>query len=309
MRVAIIGAGGIGGYVGGRLAGAGHNVTLVARGRHLEVLQSQGLFIESPHGSVHLSEISATDRISDIGAVDVVIATVKMPDLDAAAREFPGLLGPSTRIVTLQNGIDARDTIGRHVDPEVVAQGVIYLAAQIKEPGTISTPGGKHMMLIDALQGDTTMAAFFEAVEQSRALDVTPVPDGDKIVWAKFTAQASIAAITALTRLPLGGVFASPEATRLLRQLLEESIDVANARGIALEGDHADASMALYRGQPGAQSSSLLNDINGGKATELAWLSGRVHQLGQELGVPTPGHSQAWLALAPFQNGPPVIQS
>ncbi len=308
MKIAIIGAGGIGGYIGGRLAQSGHEVTLVARGAHMQAIQENGLKIKSPHGDAHVEEARVTNDIESIGPVDVIFAAVKLPDLEAAARSFPALVHPGTRVVTTQNGIDAKSIIGAHVDPDIVAQGIIYLAAYIEEPGVVGTPGGKHLMVVDALNGDATMASFFDAVDAAHALDVTRAPDGDAIVWQKFTAQASIAGITALTRLPLGGVFASEEVEALLRQMLEEALAVAKAKGIALDPNHLEASLALYKQQPGSQSSSLLVDIEAGKPTELEWLSGRVHALGQELGVPTPAHSAAWLALAPFRNGPPLIR-
>lgn len=309
MKIAIIGAGGIGGYIGGRLAQIGHEVTLVARGAHLTALQQTGLSIKSPHGDAQLPDIRATDDIASIGQVDIILAAVKLPDLDAAAAQFPSLIHGSTRIITLQNGIDAKSMIGAYADPGIIAQGVIYLAAYIEAPGVIGTPGGKHLMLVDTLGGDATMTAFFDAVDAAEALDVTRVPDGDTIVWQKFTAQASIAGITALTRLPLGGVFASTEAEILLRQMFEEALAVAAAKGITLAPDHLDTSLNLYKQQPGAQSSSLLVDIEAGKPTELEWLSGRVHALGLELGVPTPAHSAAWLALAAFNDGPPTIRN
>lgn len=307
MKIAIIGAGAIGGYVGGRLAQAGHDVTLVARGAHLEAIRNSGLRIDSPNRPTHIAGIAATDDIASIGIVDVAVVTVKLPDLAAAARALPTLIGPKTRIVTLQNGIDARDIIGAHVEPGRIAQGVIYLAAWIASPGVIATPGGKHQMLVDTLGDDATMADFFDAVDAADALDVIRVADGTQVVWQKFTAQSSIAAVTSLTRLPLGGVFASPEATTLLRMLLDEALAVAAASGVVLPGDHAERTMAIYGAQPGAQSSSLLADIVAGKPTELAWLSGRVHGLGRELGVPTPSHTAAWLALAPWRDGPPII--
>lgn len=308
MKIAIIGAGAIGGYIGARLAGAGETVTLVARGAHLEAIRADGIGIESPHGVVRVTGLGATDDVGSIGPVDVVVAAVKLPDLDAAAAAMPALMGPATRVITLQNGIDARDIVGAHVERERIALGIIYLAVRIAVPGLVATPGGKHHMLIDALGGDATMADFFGAVGRAEALDVTPVADGEETVWQKFTAQASVAAVTALTRLPLGGVFASKEATALLERLLDEALAVAAARGVALPGDHGEATLKLYGAQPGAQSSSLAADIEAGKRTELAWLSGRVHDLGAELGVPTPMHTAAWLALAPWRDGPPVIR-
>ncbi len=304
MRIAVLGAGGIGGYVGGRLAEAGHDVTLVARGGHLAAMRKRGLRIESPLGDARLDDVKATEEIAGVGPVDVVLVAVKMPDLEAVAREIPRLLTAETRVVTLQNGIDAKPMIGRHVDPAVIAQGVIYLAAYLKEPGVIMTPGGKHQMMVDRLDGDRTMAGFFDAIDGAVALDVTRVDDSDKIVWGKFTAQASISGVTSITRLALGGVFASEEATGLLRTALDEAVAVAEARGVALDADHASNAIALYAKQPAAQSSSLLVDILAGKPTELEWLSGRIHQLGRELGVPTPAHSVFWAALAPHKDGP-----
>lgn len=308
MKIAIIGAGAIGGYIGARLAETGQEVTLVARGAHLEAIRLRGIRIESPHGAAHILDIAATDDIASIGPVDVVVAAVKLPELEAAARAMPPLIGPRTRVVTLQNGIDARDIIAAHVDPEHIARGIIYLAARIAGPGVIATPGGKHRMLVDALSGDATMMAFFDAVDAAKALDVTRVADGGQVVWEKFTAQASIAAVTSLTRLPLGGVFASPEATALLETLLDEALAVAAAKGVVLPADQAAKSLELYGKQPGSQSSSLLADIEAGKPTELAWLSGRVHELGAELGVPTPAHTTARRSLAPWRDGPPVIR-
>lgn len=308
MKFAIIGAGGIGGYIGGRLAEVGHDVTLVARGAHLDALQQNGLRIKSPHGDAYVPDIQATEDIESIGPVDIIIAAVKLPDLDAAAQRFPALVHDDTRVITLQNGIDAKSIVGAYVPPDRIAQGIIYLAAYIQEPGVIGTPGGKHLMLVDALNGDAPLAAAFDAIDATQALDVTRAADGDTLVWQKFTAQASIAGITALTRLPLGGVFASPEAEALLRQLFEEALAVADAKGIALDPGHLETSIGLYKQQPGAQSSSLLVDIEAGKPTELEWLSGRVHALGRDLNVPTPAHSAAWLALAPFRNGPARIR-
>lgn len=306
MKIAVLGAGGIGGYIGGRLAEAGHDVTLVARGDHLSAIQSRGLTIESPLGDAHLPDIKAVEHIDDVGTADFIFATVKLPDLDKLARQIPKLLTPRSRIITLQNGIDAKSIVAKYVNPMIVAQGVIYLASYIKEPGIIASPGGKHQMLVDPLFGDQTMAALFDVIDHTVALDVTPVENSDKTVWSKFTAQASIAGITALSHLNLGGVFASAEATGLLRALLSEAIAVANAKGIVMDDAHADTVIELYSAQPAAQSSSLLVDIQRGKPTELAWLSGRVHQLGQELDIPTPTHSTVWAALAPYKDGPPA---
>lgn len=309
MKIAVIGAGGIGGYLGGRLSQSGNQVTLVARGRHLEAIRQNGLRIESPLGSAHLTIIQATESIADIGPVDIILATVKLPDLNEVARQFSSIITDTTRIITLQNGIDAKPIIAQFTDENRIAQGVIYLAAYIKKPGTIMTPGGKHQMLVDDLDGDATMSAFFDEIDRAEAIDVTRAQDVEKVIWGKFTAQASIAGITALTRLPLGGVFASEEAKTLLAQMIDEAIAVAAAKGIQLDPDHRETVFRTYGAQPSAQSSSLLIDIQSGKPTELQWLSGRMHTLGKELGVPTPAHSVVWNALAAVKDGPATIRA
>lgn len=305
MKIAVLGAGGIGGYIGGRLADAGHDVTLMARGSHLKAINENGLKIESPLGGAHLKDIKAVDQIDKIGKVDLILVTVKLPDLDELAQKIPLLLTPTTRIVTLQNGVDAKPIIGQYVDLATIAQGVIYLAAYIKEPGIIMTPGGKHQMLVDELEGDATMRSFFDAIDGATAIDVTPVANSDKIVWGKFTAQSAIAAVTAITRMSLGGVFGSPHASGLLNQLLEEAIAVARAHNIELDSNHSKNVIDLYSKQPAAQSSSLIVDILAGKPTELEWLSGRVHNLGLKMGVPTPAHSLVWQALFDYKDERP----
>lgn len=309
MKIAVIGAGGIGGYLGGRLSQIGNDVTLVARGRHLDAIMQNGLRIESPFGNAHLTSIEATESIPDIGPVDIILATVKLPDLEDVARQFSSMITDTTRIITLQNGVAAKPIIAQFTDEHRIAQGVIYLAAHIKEPGTIMTPGGKHQMLVDGLNGDATMSAFFDEIDRAKAIDVTRLQDVEKVIWSKFTAQSSIAAITSLTRLPLGGVFASEEAKILLAQLIDEAIAVATAKGIALDPDHRETVFRLYGAQPGAQSSSLLVDIEAGKPTELKWLSGHIHDMGKQLGVPTPSHSVVWHALAAVKDGPATIRN
>ena len=160
MKIAVVGAGGIGGYVGGRLAEAGESVHLVARGRHLEALRRNGLRIECPLGDVTLPGIEATDDPAEIGPVDVVVFAVKLGGTDAAARSLAPLIGGHTRIVTLQNGIDSKEMIARHVDETQIAAGCTYLSAHIREPGVIHAPGGAHGLIIDELSGDPAIAAF-----------------------------------------------------------------------------------------------------------------------------------------------------
>ncbi|MEO1248521.1 MAG: 2-dehydropantoate 2-reductase [Pseudomonadota bacterium] len=306
MKIAIMGAGGIGGYVGGRLAEAGEEVHLIARGRHLASLKANGLRIESPHGDLTLSSIGATADPGEIGPVDLIIFTVKLGDTDEACRTMRPMVGEQTVVVTLQNGIDAKDIIGRYVDKARIAAGIVYLAAYIKEPGVITNPGGAHRIVMDRLAGHPTLEALFKAGERATAIDLIPTDDGEHTVWGKFIALVAFAGATSIARLPIGAVYENPDLLAFMRQLLDENIAVARARGLDFDSDHADKTIELFRAQPYEQKSSMLVDLESGKPLELAWLSGRVHELGKELGIPTPGNSAVWAALSSYKDGPAI---
>ena len=124
MRIAIVGAGGVGGYFGARLAAAGSNVSFVARGAHLEALRTHGLTLESPKGDLHLPHVEATDDPRSIGPVDVVLFTVKLYDAEAAAQRLTPLLGPGTVVIPFQNGVDSIDVLSRAIDPSHVASNM-----------------------------------------------------------------------------------------------------------------------------------------------------------------------------------------
>ncbi len=300
-----MGAGGIGGYVGGRLAASGEDVHLVARGAHLAAIRASGLRIESPHGDAHIPEIAATDDPSEIGPVDVVLFTVKLPDTEEAAAALGPMVAAHTRIITLQNGVDSADMLAEHADRAQIAPGIIYLAAYIKAPGIISNPGGVHRMTIDAKAGDPTMTAFFAACDKAVAIDAVPTDEPGRTIWQKFIALVAFSGVTSITRLPIGAIYENAEALAFMRALLEESIAVANAAGQRFEAEEADRILELFRNQPYDQRSSMLVDLEAGKALELPWLSGRVHELGQKHDIATPAHWAVSAALSPHVDGRP----
>ncbi len=305
VKIAIMGAGGVGGYVGGRLAEAGEEVHFIARSAHLEALKAKGLRIESPFGDVALADIHATADPAEIGPVDVVLFTVKLVDTDAAAAMLAPLVAPQTRIVTLQNGIDSADMIARHVPRRQIAAGIIALSAQIREPGVIANIGSMHRMTVDAMHGDATMAAFIAACQRAVGLEAVPTDEAQRTVWRKFIALVAFSGVTAITRLPIGATYANPDTLAFMRQLFEENIAVANAVGHDFSPEDAQDFMTLFANQPYDLKSSMLVDLENGKPLELPWLSGRVHQLGGELGIATPANSAVWAALCPYVDGAP----
>jgi len=307
MRVAIMGAGGVGAYVGARLQAAGEEVSFIARGAHLDALQHGGLHIDSPAHPIHLPTVVATDDPAKVGPVDWVVFAVKLWDTDAAARAMLPMVGPQTRVLTLQNGIDSIDMLAQHVARGQLVGGVIYLSAVISRPGVIASPGGFHRIVLDGCNGDAMVAAFCAACERATALDVTTTDHIATVIWEKFIALASLSATTSLLRARMGAILQHPETRALQRQLIGEAVAVARATGAALRDGLADEVMGKLTAMPPSFRSSMAEDLERGKPLELQWLSGRVHQLGLQLGVPTPGHSAVFRGLvlhAPGRQGP-----
>lgn len=306
MRIAIMGSGGVGGYVGARLQEAGAEVVFIARGAHLTALQRDGLTLEHPHHPLHLASVHATDDPASVGPVDLVLFAVKLGDTEAAARAIAPLLGPDTRVLTLQNGIDSVALIRAHAPTATVRGGVIYVSAAIARPGVIGCAGGFHRIVADAAHGDSVIAAFHALGARATALDVEVTDDITRALWEKFVTLTSLSGTTSLMRATMGQVLAHPETRVFQRQLVDEAVAVAHAAGVSLPEGFADTVMARFDKVPPSVRSSMSVDLAAGKPLELRWLSGRVHALGLELGVPTPAHSAVFRGLVLYEDGAPA---
>jgi 2-dehydropantoate 2-reductase len=297
MRIAIMGAGALGGYIGARLAAAGADVVFIARGAHLAAMQAAGLRIESPYGDLHLAKVAATDNPVDVAPVDVILFAVKLWDTDTAAAQMRPMLGAETRVVTVQNGVDSVEAIARHVPRGQVAGAVTYIPASLAAPGVIHNPGGRKDITVDSDHGNATIAAFAAAAARAVGLEVALTDDIGTVIWSKFVRFAAFSAVTSLTRSTVGPVVANPETRALLDQLVAEGVAIARAMGQALPEDFIEATSKMYRGFPPAQRSSMATDLEHGRRLELEWVSGRMHALGLKHGVPTPAHTAAYRAL------------
>jgi 2-dehydropantoate 2-reductase len=291
----MMGSGGIGGYIGARLAEAGEGVTFIARGAHLEGMRKDGLRVRSPFGNVNLERVTVTDAPAEIGPVDLVIFAVKLYDSDKAANAMLPLVGPDTRIVTLQNGIDSVDILSRFVPRAQVIGGATYLSAYVESPGLVVHAGGVQVELGGA--GDIVAEALCAACNRVSGIDARTVHDIDVVLWEKFTILSAFSGGTSLMRAGIGFILADPEARIFVEQLLEEGMAVAAAAGHPMDDDFKQRAIARWTTLPCATQSSMANDLVRGKALELAWLSGRMHTLGKELGVQTPGHTAVYRAL------------
>jgi 2-dehydropantoate 2-reductase len=303
VRIAILGAGGVGGYFGGRLAASGADVSFVARGTHLEALRTSGLRVESPKGNLHLPTVRATDDPATIGPADVVLLTVKMYDLEAALLSLTPLVGAQTVVVTLQNGVEAVEIVARHVGREHVAGGVAYVGAVIAAPGVI-----RHTALDSLIFGelDGARSERLRLLEQAClaagfSARVSSDIHGD--LWSKFVRLSVFSGMTAVTRSPLGVLRSDPDLLQMMTDACVESIRVGQAHGVSLPDGLLDEILSMVHGLPPQAKASMLEDLERGRRLELPWLSGGVVRLGAQVGVPTPIHRFITTVLMPFVNG------
>ena len=303
MRIAIVGAGGVGAYFGARLAAAGADVSFLARGAHLDAMRSKGLTINSFRGNLHLPRVTATDDPTAIGPADIVFFTVKLYDTAAATGLLAPLIGPETVVIPLQNGVDGVDIVSHAVGRPHTAGGTVYVAAVITEPGVIKHSALDHLMFGE-LDGTRTprMERLLEACKPA-GFQVTLSDDIQVDIWTKFVRLSVLSGMTAVTRVPVGPIVADPELFAMLKTAAREAMAVARAKGIPIPDAVVDDVDRSYAGLPPHMKSSMLEDLERGRRLELPWLSGAVVRIGKEVGVDTPTHRFIAAVLKPHVNG------
>lgn len=307
MRIAIMGAGAVGGYFGARIAAAGEaEVHFLARGQHLEAIRTHGLRIDSQSTPLHLHPVNATDSPAAIGPVDVVLFAVKLWDTDAAAEACRPLLKPGTVVISLQNGVTGIDALCRALGEEHVAGGVAHIGATIAAPGVIRHTGALARLTYGELDGRVSprVAAFHEVASRA-GFNATLSSTVLRAMWEKFAFLAPFSGVTTLTRQPAGVIRRVPETRALFLDAVAEVARVARARDVDLGADIVTRIETMLNGLVPEMKSSMLNDLERGGRLELPWLSGAVVWLAAEVGVPTPVHRVIAAALAPYADGPP----
>jgi 2-dehydropantoate 2-reductase len=298
MRIAIMGSGGVGGYLGGRLAASGQDVTFIARGRHLEAILERGLRLESALGDVTVEPAQASAEPARVGPVDLVIFAVKLYDGEAAAEACRPLIGDATGVVTFQNGVDGPQILSRALGPQHVIGGVAQIATVIAAPGVIRHTGTMARFAFGEL--DARRSARVEALATvigGAGIEHVVSDAISRDIWAKMAFLATFAGLTTLVRLPIGPILQDPETRALYRDGLAEALAVARARGIALPDEFVATTLARTDQLPPTMKSSMLEDLERGKRLELPWLSGAIVRMGADLGVPTPVHRLISTAL------------
>jgi len=306
MRIAVVGAGGVGGGFGAALAKAGADVTFIARGAHLAAMKSEGLRVNSPRGDTHLVPTQATDDPAGIGKVDIVLFCVKLWDVESAGQHIKPLVGPGTAVIPLQTGIDAADRLLPILGSDAVMGGVAQISASIIKPGVIQQVGTFMRMVFGELDGRMTeRGEALLALCQKAGFDATLSQQIVTELWMKFILLATNASITASTRQPIGRLRDDPDVRPVIVGAVREVHAVARAKGIALPADAVDKVLDFIGHAPPAMKASMALDLERGNRLELPWLGGKVVALGRELGVPTPVHSTMYALLKPYVMGTP----
>jgi len=291
VRIAMMGTGGVGGYFGARLAHAGHDVTFVSRGRHLEALRSKGLQVRSPLGDLHLPDPVLTDDPAQIGPVDLIVLAVKLWDTEQAAASLAPMLTERAAVVSFQNGVMKDEVLGRVVGADRVLGGVCYIAATIAEPGVIEHSGSLQKLVIGEFDGRLSprLAALRDACVDG-GIDVEVSEQIEQTTWEKFVFLVGLSGTTSLTRTTIGPIRDHPRSRAFLRDTMDEVVRVARAQGVALPTDYADDRLAFVDTVPAAMTSSMHRDLDRGHRLEVGWLSGDVVARGTDYGVPTPAN-------------------
>lgn len=302
MRVAIYGSGGTGGYFGGRLAQAGHDVVFIARGDHLKALQREGLRVESVRGDFHLHPVNATDDPAQVGEVDAVLLGVKTWQVREASVAIQPLLGPRTPVISMQNGVEAPRILAEGVGRERVLPGLVKIFSHLSAPGHIRHVGGPASIAFAEWSNEPTervnrlRQAFGEA-----GITVEVPQDIQAALWSKFLFVVPVGGVGTVARAPVGIIRSVPETRRLLEESMEEILQVARAHGIRLPDDVVERSLEFVDSQPAAGTSSLHRDITSGRPSELEAWSGAVVRLGEEVGVATPVNRVIYHSLLPVE--------
>ncbi len=303
MRIAVVGAGGVGGYFGAKLARAGESVVLLARGAHLEAIRRDGIRVRSVPEGESVAKVEAVDSFAGQPPVDMALFCVKSFDTRSAAEALRPVVGPSTGVVSLQNGVDNEETLDEVLGRGVALGGAAYVFAGIASPGVITHTFAGRIVFGEMDGRATERATRLRDALAGAAVPVELVSDIRRVLWEKYLLISAQAGMTAITRCPAGVLRETPESWRMYRLIVEELAALARASGVVLAADVVDTVMKQAAAIAPDAYSSLHHDLVHGKRLELEALHGHAVRLGERHGVPTPMVLAVYAALKPHVAG------
>lgn len=301
MRIAIFGTGGVGGYFGGRLAQAGHDVTFLARGAHLRAIRDAGLRVTSTLGDFTVQPAQATDDPAEVGEVELVLVAVKAWQVADAAAAMRPMVGAETVVLPLQNGVEAPAQLAGVLGAGPVLGGLCRILSYVEGPGHIHHAGIEPYIALGEMDGARSerMARLVALLQAAEGIQAEAPADIRSALWAKFLLICPWSGVGAVTRAPIGVTRSLPGTRALLEGAMAEVAAVARGHGIALPEGIIARTLAFLDGLPEGGTASMQRDIAEGRPSELEAQNGAVVRLGAEVGVPTPVNSFLYHALLP----------
>jgi 2-dehydropantoate 2-reductase len=301
MRIGVVGVGGVGGYFGGRLAYAGADVAMVARGDHLRALRLRGLQVRHADGDFTV-RVEASADPSEIGPCDIVLLCVKSHDTIDAVELLRPLIGDESAVVSLQNGVDNEQKIADRLGPDHVIGGAAFIFAHIAAPGVVEQTGGPRRILFGELDGSHTTRADMFLDELHRAnIDAKVVGNIESVLWDKYAFLCALAGVTAAARLPINDLLEVPESRELFGRIVREVATVASAEGVELADDIVDQKTAFAATLEPGSFSSLHHDLSTGHRLELDALHGELLRRAHRHHLDLPASKVVYALLKPWE--------
>lgn len=303
MRIAMIGAGGVGAAYGAAFAAAGYDVAVLARGAHLDAIRANGLAVRRDDETRTVA-VRASDDAAALGVADVAILAVKLWSTEEAAQAARPLVGPDTLVVSLQNGVSSVARAAPILGADRVVGGIAQISAVIEAPGLVVHRSPFARIIVGEADGRASprLERFVEACARS-GIEARISDAIETELWGKFVFIASLSAACGLFRADVGTLLADSTLRAFLARLVEEAVAVGRAEGVALPDDQPARTMAFVESLPGYMRASMLDDLERGARLELPWLSGRVVEGGRAVGVPTPSHEIAVRVVGAWLDG------
>lgn len=299
MKIAVIGTGGVGGYFGGKLALAGHEVTFLARGKHLEAIQANGLQVLSPLGDFLVKPARATADIQNIGSVDLILMAVKAYQVKENLPQLKNLIHEKTLILPLQNGVLASEEIKTELKEASVLRGLCRIFSEIEAPGVIKHVGVEPMIVFGAFDNEKSESVLqLKDILEQAGIKAKVAEDIQVELWKKFIFICS-GGLIALTKSNYGKLRQLPETRTLMKALLNEIYAVAKKAGVEVKEDYVENTFSFIDQFPAEATTSLARDIWEGKSSELEYQNGTVVRLGEKYGVETPVNRFVYTCLLP----------
>src|SRR5882724_224556 len=307
MRIAVIGAGGLGGYFGARLAQGGAEVCFLARGPHLAAMRANGLVIEGGPERICANPVRVSDNPADLGVADFVLLAVKLWDTEMVLKQIKPIVGPDTTLISFQNGVLKDESLRTAYGPTRIMGGVGYVATTLDRPGVIRQTGPMQRLIFGEFDGRRSMRA--EALLQAclkGGINAELSTDILREIWEKYVFLVGLSGTTTTMRSTIGPIRENRQTRAFLLDVMREVVAVGTAHGVDLAADYAERRLALADDVAHDMTSSMHHDLQRSKPLEIRWLSGGVARLGSVVGIATPLNRAIADVLALYEAGAPA---